>query len=194
MKTIRRRLGDYFRAHEFVNIVREFPGEPGHSGFVVGVGEELVLLHKFHDFYSEGLTALRIEDIQSVASGKLERFYHDVLRKEGLATAIEVEVNLTNMQEFLESLCEQSCLCIVECESRVCAERDDFYIGRILSVDGDRIKFKYFDSLARWGPKVYEARIGKVTKCQFLTPYIEVMSRYLSSGTAGEPKGVTGSF
>jgi len=185
MKTIRRRLGDYFRANEFVHIVREFPGEPRHSGFVVGVGEDLVLLHQFHNFYSEGLTVLRIKDIQSVASGKWERFHRDVLRKEGLATAVDVEVNLNNMQEFLQCLCKQSRLCIVECESRVCEEQDDFYIGRILSVGAGGIKFKNFDPMARWDPKVYEVLIGKVTKCQFLTPYIEVMSRYLSTGTAG---------
>ncbi len=58
-----------------VRVRRRFPGELLHNGFVLGLGRDLVLFQQFHDFYPEGYTALRVDDIYGVRSGPHERFW-----------------------------------------------------------------------------------------------------------------------
>lgn len=66
-----------------VRITRSVPSEPFHSGFVLGVGEQLVMLWQFHDFYPEGFTTLRLSDITEIRSGEHERLWERMLAGEG---------------------------------------------------------------------------------------------------------------
>jgi hypothetical protein len=168
-------------ARRFATLSRRFQGEPRHHGFIVRVGEGLLLVHQFHDFSSEGLTALRIEDIESVTSGRSERLSAEIIRNERVEPIILCNHDLTDMRSLLQSLRKSQRICIVECESGVWSEDDEFSIGRVISVQSRVVKMACFDPLGRWGREPQEIEISAVTKCQMETPYISAFSRYLGA-------------
>jgi hypothetical protein len=178
---------------QFVTLTRRFQGEPEHRGFVLRVGKELILLHQFHDFCSEGLTALRIGDIVSAKSGKSERLSGEIIRNEKVSNTFDTPYDLADMPALLECLRAEKGICIVECESEVWSEEDEFFIGDVVSVAQGIVRMLCFDSLGRWEKVPMEIEIDAVTKCQMKTPYIDAFSRYLSAQKqshrhAGPPK------
>jgi hypothetical protein len=165
----------------FVNLARKFQGEPRHYGFILGIGADLVLVHQFHDFLSDGLTALRIEDVESVTSGRSERLSAEIISNEGIERNVSWDYDLTDMRSLLQSLRKSQRICIVECESEIWSEDDEFSIGRVISVQRSVVKMACFDPLGRWGRALEEIEISAVTKCQMETPYICAFSRYFGS-------------
>ncbi len=169
----------------FVRLYRRFPGEPWHNGFILDVGEELILLNQFHDFHSDGLTALRIEDIDSVKSGPRERLFEEIVTRERIhkkfSRGFGVGFDLSCMRGLLDSLRTKRRVCIIQSESEHLADEDEFSIGRVLSVSDEIVSIKCFDVLGHWDARPERIVIGSVTKCEINTPYINVFSRYLAS-------------
>jgi hypothetical protein len=181
------KLGRLCERGRFVGLRRRFQGDPQHFGFILRVEVELILMHQFHDFCSEGLTVLRIEDIESVTSGKSEQLSNEIIRNERISTAFDTSYDLNNMHMLLESLRKKKGICIVECESEVWSEDDEFSIGRVVSVERGILKMACFDPLGIWGQAPEEIEINAVTKCQMETPYINAFSRYLNSKLGRKP-------
>ncbi len=170
-----------------VHITRAYPGEPTHNGFVLGLGLNLVLLHQFHDFYTEGYTALRVADIKRVRSGEHERFSEMMLRREGIMDRVEIsyEVPLDDFRSLLTFLHERSQHVIVECEDRKNAEYDDFIIGRIVDFDDETVSVLHFDSLGTWNDVPCVIAFSDITKIQFDTPYINTITKHLKEPPPG---------
>ena len=162
-------------------LTRAYPGEPTHNGFVLGIGRDLVLLHQFHDFYPEGFAALRIADIRRVRSGEHERFWEGMFRGEGLMERVGIayEVPLDDFRSLLTALRRRNQHVIVECEDLKTADHDDFFIGRVVSVGEESAAILNFDSLGRWDEEPCVVTYDDITKVQFDTPYINIISRYL---------------
>lgn len=172
-----------------VRIVRSLPGEPYENGFVVGVGEELVLLHQFHDFYPEGYTAMLLEDIQDIRCEKRNQLFRNIIRSEGICTDYSLEhiIDLRSVELLMKSLFGRYDFVILECESRVWAEEDDYYIGRILSVDEERTVLKCFDSEGVWDSRSTSVQHRDVSKIEFDSPYINLFSRHLEGKLERKP-------
>jgi hypothetical protein len=165
-------------AGKFVNVTRLFAGEPCHNGLLLGVGESLVLLLQFHDFYPEGYTILRTKDILKVRSGERESFWESILRSEGIISQVEIssDIPLNNIKSFLETQLGQHL--IIECENQD-SEEDEFYIGRLLSLKDGFASQRTFNSLGVWDDYPTNISYDKITKLQFNTPYIKIISKYL---------------
>ena len=179
-RSVEKRLAFLANAKRIVTIVRDLPGEPYEYGFVLGVGH-LVLLNQFHDFYSEGLAAIRLDEIASVRCGKSERFFTDIILKEGLKQDYPnaCEIDLSSAHLFIKSLRSQYDSVILECESRVWAAEDEFYLGRVLKVDEGRTVLRCIDSSGTWDPEPITVDHQDLTKIQFDTPYINLISRHM---------------
>ena len=187
MGQTRDRLSKLVGQPKKVRITRGFPGEPIHNGFVLGLGRDLVLLHQFHDFYPEGYTALRVADIKRVRSGEHERFWERMFRGEGLMgrVGIPYEVPLDDFRSLLTALHGRGQHVIIECEGRETEDDDDFFIGRVVSLDDESVSVLYFDSLGTWDDEPSVIDYADITKVQFDTPYINTITKYLK----GPPPG-----
>jgi hypothetical protein len=172
MGQTRDRLSKLAGTPKLAHVTRGYPGEPTHSGFVLGLGRDLVLLQQFHDFYPEGYTALRVADVKRVRSGEHERFREAMFRGEGLMDRVGIpyEVPLDDFRSLLVALDGRGQHVIIECEDRRTPEYDEFHIGRIVALDDETVSIRCFDSMGRWddGPRFID--YGDITKIQFDTP------------------------
>lgn len=165
-----------------VRLTRSFPGDSDHNGFVVAIGREWVLIHSFHDFYPEGHAVLRIADITEFRSGEYERVWERMLAAEGLLAGIEPpgDVSLKDISHLLSSLHRRRHNVIIECEDLDDEDDDEFYIGRIVSVENDAVRFAPFDALGNWDEMGVILPFDVITQVQFDTPYVRTFSKYLN--------------
>ena len=70
-----------------VCVERDYPGHRRDCGFVVAIGDGLVLFHPYHDFYPEGYNVFRLADIEAVARDEREELWERILAAEGLMNA-----------------------------------------------------------------------------------------------------------
>ena len=187
MSQVRDRLAKRVSQPKKVHLTRGFPGDPIHNGFVLGLGNDLVLLHQFHDFYPEGYTVLRIADIKRVRSGEHERFWDRMIKGEGLMEQVGIayEVPLDDFQSLLTALHGREQHVVVECEDRKTAEYDDFFIGRVVALDDDSVSLLTFDSLGSWNTEPSIIAFSDITQIQFDTPYIRSITKYLKEAPPG---------
>lgn len=177
---VRRQLLSLAGTRKKVHLTRGFPSEPRHNGFVLALGDEWVLLQQFHDFYPEGYTTVRVRDITDVRSGEYERHWERMLAAEGLLDRVAApgDVPLDDVPRLLTALQRRGQNVILECEDPD-EDVEDFYIGQILSVDEDSVRFANFDGLGRWDDAPHMIPFGEITKLQFETLYVQTFSKYL---------------
>jgi hypothetical protein len=192
MSQTRDRLAKLVGRPKKVHLTREFPGEPTHNGFVLGLGHDLVLLHQFHDFYAEGYTALRVAEIKRVRSGKHERFWETMFRGERILehVGIPYEVPLDDFRSLLNFFHRRGQHVIIECEGRESADHDDFYIGELVAMDEETTSILHFNAMGQWDREPSVVAYDDITKIQFDTPYINIMSKYLKKPPAANGRPV----
>lgn len=174
------RLQPFVGSGKKVRLTRAIPHEAWHNGFVFALGQEWVLLQQLHDFYVEGYTTIRLADISDIRSGEHERYWERILAGEGILDQIRppCDVPLDDVASLLEFFQQRGDNVIVECEDRD-ENLEDFYIGRILSVDNESISFANFDTLGRWDDDPHTVSLQEISKVQFDTPYLKTFSKYL---------------
>jgi hypothetical protein len=177
---VRQQLQSLVGTRKKVRLTRGFPSEPRVNGFVVAIGREWALLEVFHDFYSEGYTAIQVRGISDIRSGEYERHWEQMLAAEGLLDRIAVpsDVPLDGIAQLLKALQRRGQNVIIECEDPD-ENVQDFYIGQILSVDKDSVCFANFDALGRWDDDPHAIPFREISKVQFETPYVQKFSKYL---------------
>ena len=180
VKTVRDELRELACTAKKVQITRRQPPERVTSGFIVAVGEDLVLVQAFHDFYPEGLVVLRVSDVTHTRSDEHERLWERMLEAEGIrgAALIGKLPPLDDMRSLLSSFKDARENVIVECED---ADEpiSDFYIGRVLDVEPGVVVFANFDALGRWDPEPHRIELEEITNVQFETPYLKIFSKHV---------------
>jgi hypothetical protein len=181
MSQTRDRLSKLVGQPKMARLTRGYPSEPIHNGFVLGLGRDLVLLQKYHDFYPEGYTALRVADIKRTRSDEHERFWETMFRGEGLMERVGIpyEVPLDDFRSLLNALHRRGQHVIIECESRETADDDDFLIGRVVAMDDRSVSILHFDTSGAWDDEPSVIAYGDITQVQFDTPYINTITKYL---------------
>jgi hypothetical protein len=182
---LRKRLKRLARDQRFLRITRSLPGDPSDNGFIVGVGEELILLHQFHNFHPECYVVMLLDDVQDIRSGKREKLFADIIRGESIHTDYSLKeiLDLKSVEILMKSLVARYEFVILECESRIWSGEDDFYIGRLLSVDEEKTTLRYLSSLGVLDSGATSVQHRDVTKIEFDSPYINLMSRHLMPET-----------
>lgn len=147
-----------------------------------------MLVREFHDFYPEGCTALRLRDIVGLRSGRYERLWERMLAAEGMLdhVGLPYEVPLRDLATLLRALRRRGEFVILECEDRD-ADVEDYYVGRVLAVGRDSVRFAPFDPLGRWEERAHVIPLSEVTQVQFDAPYSNTFAKYLRG--SGPPSG-----
>jgi len=175
------KLDEYIGNLKLVRIERHF-AEDYITGFVHGKSDTLLIMQQFHDFYYEGYAIIRLSDIVGFRSKKYERFFEQMLEKEGLLCQVKSDYSLplNSIKETLSFFITTDILLIVECESSGNAEDDEFYIGKPIDIENSSLWFREFNGLGKWEQTEVEISINDITKIQFETPYIQIFSKYVS--------------
>ena len=177
------RLAEYVGTPKGVRITRRFPGDRYLRGYVLGLSEELVLMHVFHDFEPDGYTICRVEDITQVRHCPYEEWFDHMLRSEGLLGGLKLPstIDLADMHHAILSISRSYDQMIIECEDPIQKE-EDFYIGTLASASKRILRFLDYDALGFWAVKAKSIEVANVTKVQFDAPYIRVFSKYVRKG------------
>jgi hypothetical protein len=179
---LHQRLSGFAELRNMVCLTRMFSSDPRHNGFVLGVSRKLVLFQTFHDFYPEGYTVLRLEDIKNVSAGRHERFFERMFKGEGLLDRVGIAytVPINDLRAVLQYLSERGMHVVLECELTG-SDESDYYIGRLVSVSDEKVELLYVDSLGKWNKEPSVISSDSITKIEFDTPYINTFSKYIKA-------------
>ena len=158
--------------------VRRSRGELVIDGFVLAVGERVVLLQQFRDFAPDGWTLLRIDDIVGIEIAR--DFWQRVLRAEDLGPhplPLPIDGPLT-FTSALRAAGGRGRLAIVECEAE--NDEDDFLLAQVLTVDDLRARLRPVSMEGTWFT-VETIVMTTVTRVQLETPYALMYAKH------GEP-------
>ena len=177
---IREQLQSFVGTRKKLRVTRSIPNEVLHNGFVLCVGHDWLIMHQFHDFFPEGLTAVRVKDIVDLRSSEFERHWERMLAAEGILDQLTLSCKLPvdDIRHLLQALQQLGNNVIVECEDPD-EEIEDFYIGQILSVDDESLCFANFDGMGRWDEAPHTIPLEEITKLQIDSPYMRTFSKYL---------------
>lgn len=178
--TIYDQLRSFSGSRKKVRLTRSIPSEPTHNGFVVGLSVDWVLFHQFHDFFPDGYTILRVDDITALRAGPYERQWERMLAAEGLlqGAAPRADIELGDIASLLKSLMALRENVILQCEDDE-EDIEDFYIGKILSVGDKSVRFASFDALGSWDDEAHVILFDEITRLQIETPYSRTFSKYV---------------
>jgi|GEM_PF-1303091 len=166
---------------EYINLQRPFPGEPEINGFLLAEGTSVTLLYEFYDFNPVGFTLLRNDQITRILSRDKELFFKKIIEAEHLFSH-EMNLPKISLDGFYSSLNSlREAFLIIECESTYDDNEDEFYIGKINFFTDFSIEFKTFDTLGNWDSTASEITLENITKIQFGSRYINIISKYLNN-------------
>lgn len=143
-KKVRKRLQKALETGERLYVKRAFDAWKTY-GFVVGLSDEWVLIHKVVDCRFNGWVALRRADITSV--GADTGFVGRLLEKRGQSPKAQPELDLTDIVSLLRTAHAAAPIVDIELEKR---EPNVCYIGRIDKVGKRKVKLNEIDTRARW--------------------------------------------
>ncbi|WP_428305480.1 hypothetical protein [Lacipirellula sp.] len=172
----------YAGSKQKIRVERSLPGTPSLSGYLIGLTNELGLMHCFDDFEPDGYTLFRVAHVIDVRSNEYERHWERMLAGEGLLGGLnlDADIDLSCLENAIESVDRHFHRMIVECEAED-EELDDFYIGKLVSIDNEELRFDHFDGVGRWESEAAVISLPTVTLVQFETPYIQRFWKYLES-------------
>jgi hypothetical protein len=147
------------------------------DGFVLALGERVVLMQQFRDFEPDGWTLLRIDDVIGIEVGR--DFWQRVFREEKLGpTPLPFPVDgALSFVTALKAAQGPGRLAIVECERESEEEEDDFVLARVLAVDDLRVTLRPIQVEGEW----FDAEtivMKDVTRVQLETPYALMYARH----------------
>ena len=156
--------------------------EHGLDGFVVGLGERLVLLHVVdgNTAAPNGYAAVRLKDVKR--AGRDETFVCRALRLLGHAPVVPLDADLSSGWPALLAWADAHYpLVMLECEQR---EPGCAFIGRVRDVDARRVRLDKTD--ARALPSGTEDfRLRDVTKVGFGDGYTLALAALVARDRAG---------
>lgn len=151
------------------------------NGYLLGLSDELGLMHCFNDFMPDGYIVFRLAYVDTLRSNKYERFWDRMLAAEGLLSGVDVklEIDLTSFGSAIHSISNRFETMIIESQSPG-EESQDFYIGQVVSLKKNKVVFDHFDALGRWESEPSVIPLREISFVQFATPYIEIFGKYLN--------------
>lgn len=159
---------------------RSVPDEPL-CGYVKHVADGLIAIEKFHDFYSEGVSFVRVDDIVRVQRGERERFFDRVIGAESLRGLAEPPHGLGRWRDVLGWAKEHGELVAV---ASVSAHDDDsgFWVGRVEAVHDLAVTLTEVTPEGKWQDDPSEIALGDVREIEVMTPYLRYFRKYALTG------------
>lgn len=149
-----------------------------YSGFVQGLGRELVVFQEVRDFLVDGFTVMRLSDVKSVRSNRFDPFAKGLLEREGLLSQVGLAepVGLESIRSVMASIARPGRLVIVETKRQ---RHMAFHLGEIIRVDGTRSAMRSVDAVGRKGRRPVMLEHASVARIEFGSRYITLFSKYV---------------
>jgi hypothetical protein len=162
-----------------VRITRRIKKADRVDGFVVGLGEEWLLLHRVNEELLDGYTAVRRRDIRRVTQLGPDSFFVRAMEYFKQFPVRAAEIDLDSVLGVLGSLpADQLAVLFTE---RLHA--DECYIGRVDSCTKKSVRLREIDPEAKWHDEPTKYKLEDITLIEFGGRYEEAL---LALG--GEPK------
>lgn len=173
------KISNYTGKLKSVMIERVFPGDRDKRCYVHASNSDLVLVQHFHDFYCEGFSVIRMEDVSDFRSDDHERFFDKIRAAEGMLSQVEYDrhLPLDNFKALLSAFVGKQEIVIIECETME-SEKDDFYLGVITEIKDSAVWMLELDALGVWDDEETGIELDRITQVQFETPYIKMLAKY----------------
>lgn len=179
--TIRDQLQAHLGTGKTLRVETRCASQETLNGFLLGLSDQLGLMHCFHDFMPDGYTVFRLADVTSIRSNEYERHMDRMLEGERLLDGLhqDLHVDLKSILRAIETISHQFQVMIIEVEApeEGCEE---FYIGQAVSWDVDMVQFDDFDALGQWASESSMITPDEIAFIHFDTPYIKTFCKYLN--------------
>lgn len=163
-----------------LRINRRSPCEPCSNGFVLDANDDWLIVWQFHDFLPDGFTLIRVDGVTDIRFSDYERHWMKMLYDEGIATSLPASrVQLGNIQSMLAQLKAMQENFIIQCEDDE-EDIEDFYVGRLITLDEAGCQFASFDALGNWDSELDCIPYDEITRIQWNTPYSTTFSKHLN--------------
>lgn len=177
-------LSQYVRTGKLIRLERPYPGAEHLTGFVHALSDTLLVIQTFYDFYCDGYSIVRASDIRGFRSGDYERVFERLFEREGLLPQVGCadSLPLMSVRACLKHFEGTAQVIIVECESQDNSHDDKFYMGLVSEVEGANAWLMCLDGLGKWEDSEVSVDTDCITRIQFDSPYIWVLTKYFHAG------------
>ncbi|MCB9569715.1 MAG: hypothetical protein H6710_21275 [Myxococcales bacterium] len=147
------------------------------SGFVLDVGDALVLLAKVHDLSFDGYEVVRLSAIDKVRRSAVDEFFEGMIRGAGEAIPADPGLgSLTAMGAVLRGIGERWSVVGIEHEDDALEDALRFRVGAILGADDLRVRLRYITTTGHFrGVEVITTH--QITSVAFGAPYYDAFAR-----------------
>lgn len=165
-------------ARALVTVQRNLEDVENVEGFVLAVGEQLVLLHVVDDFHLDGYRIIPRSHVERARHSSLERYRAAIFRAEKVLPKVgfDGDLSLSDWNAAFKSLKALAEPVIVEDERE---ESEEFVIGRIERVNKKSAAIRGFDALGRWDDETTRFKYEDVTSLTFGSEYVTTYTKYL---------------
>ena len=156
------------RRRTFVRFESRFEHSPV-RGYVFDVGPKFFLVAVVSDrIWFDGFECFRVGDVRDVRPDPYRAFAESALRKRGERVPKRPRVSVASIEELLLSASREFPLVTIQREQ---ADPDVCWIGRILSVERDRVSLLEITPDATWDKKPESYRLSEITRVSFGAGY-----------------------
>lgn len=169
-------LRGHFEKRNFLSVHRERAEENTIDGYLIGLSDELALLHELNDFRPNGLRLVRCCDITGITREGTHTFHGRLLQEQGVFDQVDFDHSFPadSLPAFLAAIPEREIL-IIENEL---AEEPDFFIGRIAELADTYLHGDYFNGEGEWDDEATEIDYEDITSVQIRSGYINLYARH----------------
>jgi hypothetical protein len=162
---------------EIIRIHRTGVADEYSSGVPAAFSSDLLLFREIatDQFCFDGFGIYRLDDIDLIRNGPFERFYEQLLAREGVTTpqGDSPSLDITNWCTALQHLAERRTLVALQGEL---LPEPEYWVGHILEVDAASLLIRSLDGLGQWDPEPIEFPTSEVTQVSFGSKYLRVFS------------------
>ncbi len=156
------------RKRQFVRFEQRFDDFPV-RGYVLDVGPKFFLVAVVSDrIWFDGFECFRVVDVRDLRLDPHRAFAEIALRKRGEGAPKKPRVSVANIEELLISASREFPLVTIQREQ---VDPDVCWIGRVLSVERDRVSLLEITPDATWERKPESYRLSEITRVSFGADY-----------------------
>ncbi len=171
----------HLATNQKIRVATDGSDEP-FSGYLLGLSDNLALLHTFTDFDPDGYTILRTDDIEEVRRSDTEAFWDKMLAAENLLSGLirPPEINIDSMRDAIVSIASmypQMLIHSITADAE--GEWETFNLGVLVEAHDDLIEFHTYDALGEWEDKRRTIWYSNIYRVQFDTRYANTYWRHI---------------
>lgn len=172
----------HLATNEKIRLIVDSADEPV-FGYLIGLSDDLALLHTFADFDPDGYLIVRTDDVEEVRRSEHEAFWDKMLAAENALSGLirPPEIDLGSVRAAVASVAAQYPHMIIETEDtdEQGEEWRNFHLGVLLEAHDDFAEFHGYNGLGVWAEKPVLLWYSDITLIRFDTRYANAFWRHV---------------